>query len=186
MSFEGGHLLRSVHDYFRFLTAGLILGLFTEFLLRIVAGIKPEAFGLAVVFYPVFLTLAFFASRVLDRRIPDAWKADIAHYVLSGLGGLAVEWNLLGNGPGSNAIQIGMWAMWTTFCFGPRVLVRKPALFSGSNRRLWLAFGIVSTILTLSVLVMPARDQKVVVAVLGLTISYVLWSVWLLVMARRG
>ncbi|MFV1996011.1 MAG: hypothetical protein ACC661_11305, partial [Verrucomicrobiales bacterium] len=97
-----------------------------------------------------------------------------------GLGGLAVEWGVLGNGPQSNAFQPGMFGMWTTFCFGPRVLSRPSPPNAKGKRRFWIAFGITAIPLTASILLTPDPKARLVVAVLGLTASYMIWSVWLL------
>ena len=42
--------------YFQFLGIGLILGLFTEVQLKLVAGINPPAFIVALFAYPVIVT----------------------------------------------------------------------------------------------------------------------------------
>ena len=110
--------------YLRFLVIGLVLGLFTEFQLKLIARVNTSAFISALFLYPVILTVSHAAHKFIDRRILSQWKGDILHYMAAGIGGLGVEWVLLGYGPGSNAYQLGMFAMWTTFCFGPRVLTR--------------------------------------------------------------
>lgn len=168
--------------YLRFLIVGLILGLFTEIELKLVAGIKPSAFVPALFLYPIIVSMAFVASRFIDRAVSSRWKGDLLHYVGAGIAGLAIEWILLGNGPGSNAFQLGMFAMWTTFCFGPRILARDPMVGSPRARRFWIAFAIASTLLTIAVLVATGKP-KVVVAVLGLSAAYIMWSLWLLRLA---
>jgi len=171
--------------YLRFLLIGLVLGLFTEIELKLIAGIKPSAFIVAVFAYPVIVSLSYMASRFIDRLVSSTWRADVLHYVGAGLGGLAFEWVLLGNGPGSNAIQLGMFAMWTTFCFGPRVLTRDSRLIEKVSRRFWIAFGIAAAVLTAFVLMASGPDARVVISVLGLSGTYMVWSVWLLILAWR-
>lgn len=173
-------------QYVRFLLFGLLLGLFTEAELKLVAGIKPQAFWIALAAYPVIVSLAYGLSRLLDRLIAARWRADLVHYALVGIGGLSVEWFLLGNGPGSNAFQPGMFAMWTTFCFGPRVLARPAPGIARAKRAFWVAFSVVAVLLTAAVLLTPDPNARVVVVVLGLSASYIVWSLWLLVMAWRS
>jgi len=168
--------------YLRFLVVGLILGLFTEIELKLVAGIKPSAFVPALFLYPIIVSMAFVASRFIDRAVSSRWKGDLLHYIGAGIAGLAIEWILLGNGPASNAFQLGMFAMWTAFCFGPRILARDPIIGSPRARRFWIAFAIASTLLTIAVLVANGKP-KVVVAVLGLSAAYIFWSLWLLRLA---
>jgi len=171
--------------YFQFLLIGLVLGLFTEVQLKLVAGINPPAFIVAMVVYPVLLTLSYAVSRFIDRSISTTWKGDVLHYITVGFGGLAIEWVFLGNGPGSNAFQLGMLAMWTTFGFGPRVLTRTSPLIAKGERRFWMAFGVVGVLLTACILLASNPKARIVIAVLGLSGTYAVWSVWLLVLAWR-
>lgn len=117
--------------YLRFVAIGLVLGLFTEIVFRLIATVNPKAFLAAVFLYPVILTLAYAAHKLIGRVISPQWRGDVLHYLACGLCGLGVEWILLGNGPDSNAFQLGMFGMWTTFCFGPRVLTRESPSSAG-------------------------------------------------------
>lgn len=172
--------------YIRFLLIGLVLGLFTEIQLKLIAGINPPAFIIALAAYPVFVSLSYAISNWIDRRAWTVWKGDMVHYAIVGFIGLAVEWTLLGNGPGSNAIQLGMFAMWTTFGFGPRVLTRISSPIGKGGRIFWWAFAIAGALLTASILTASAPGAKVVVAVIGLSVTYAVWSVWLLVLAWKS
>ena len=174
-----------MHNYLQFLSAGLILGLFTEFELKLVAGVKPATFVLALCIYPVIISLAYAGSRWIDRLVASTWQGDMLHYIASGLGGLIVEWSLLGNGPGSSAFQPGMLAMWTSFCFGPRILIRKSSIIDHQRKRFWIAFGITSVLLTSIVLLIRSAKAKIVIAVVGLSGAYMVWSIWLLGLAWR-
>lgn len=171
--------------FLRFLFTGLVLGLYTEVLLKLIAGANPSAFAGALLGYPVILTLSFGAGRVIDRVIGSPRGADLIHYALCGIGGLAIEWTFLGNGPGSNAFQLGMFGMWTTFCFGPRVLTRTPRMDAALRRTFWRVFTVVAVALAVTVAALPTPAAKVVVAVLGLSGAYVVWSAWLLWIAHR-
>ena len=172
--------------YICFLGIGLILGLFTEAQLKLVAGINPSAFGIVLIAYPILITLSYTVSKFIDRRVSSTWKGDVLHYLFAGIGGLMIEWGLLGNGPGSNAIQLGMFAMWTTFGFGPRVLTRSASTLKSGKLYFWIAFAVVAVLLTLFVLLTPDPKARLVVAVLSLSGTYIIWSIWLLVLAWRS
>lgn len=175
-----------MRSWLRFVAIGLILGLFTEVQLKLVAGVNPPAFLGALFFYPIILTAAYGVHRLIERWFASTWNGDVVHYLASGIGGLAVEWGLLGNGPGSNAFQFGMFAMWTTFCFGPRVLTRDAPLLRSARRWFWLTFAVVALVLTAILLGVRAQNARVVIAVIGLSGTYMLWSAWLLVLAWRS
>jgi len=72
-------------SFLRFVAIGLVLGLFTEFMFRIIAADNHKAFISAVFLYPVILTLAYAAHKLLDRLISNQWKGDILHYLASGI-----------------------------------------------------------------------------------------------------
>lgn len=169
----------------QFLLIGLVLGLFTEVQLKLVAGINPPAFIVALFAYPVIVTVSYAGSRLLDRFVSSTWRGDVLHYAVAGFGGLAIEWVLLGNGPGSNAIQLGMFAMWTTFCFGPRILTRDSPLIKKARGRFWGAFATAAVLLTAVVLLAPSPKAKIVITVLGLSGTYMVWSGWLLILGWR-
>lgn len=178
-----------MRGYLRFLAAGLTLGLFTEFALKIVGGVNPKSFIAALLFYPLIVSAAYGASAALSRALKSVWKADLSHYLLSGTGGLAFEWTLLGNGPGSNAFQLGMFAMWTTFCFGPRILSRRDPQLELSRRRFWRFFAVAAALLTAVGLLVSDPKPRIVAIVLGLSAIYLALSLWLLGLAwrtRRG
>ncbi len=172
-------------SYIRFLSIGLVLGLYTEFIFRVIATSNHKAFGFAVIFYPVILTLAYIANKVINSWSASQWSGDVAHYLVSGICGLGVEWILLGNGPGSNAFQLGMFAMWTTFCFGPRILTRDDPTINNSRRKFWQAFGLTAIVCLVVIVLIKKPDARFVVAVLALSATNIVWSIWLLIMARR-
>ena len=165
---------------------GLVLGLFTEVQLKLIARSHPSAFLSALFIYPVILTVSYGLHNFIDRQISSRWKGDILHYMIVGIGGLGIEWGLLGNGPGSNAYQLGMFAMWTTFCFGPRILTRDSPVIQGARRKFWLAFGLAAVLLTGIVLLTHNPEARIVIVVLGLSTTYIAWSAWLLVLAWRS
>ena len=169
-----------MRHYLRFLAIGLVLGLFTEAELKLVAGLKTSAFLVTLLAYPVLVSLFYGLSRALDRLVSSSWRGDLLHYGLVGVFGLAFEWLLLGNDPSSNAIQLGMFAMWTTFGFGPRVLSRSSPAIERGKRLFWIAFAVAGVGLTAAILLAPDPNARIVIAVVGLSALYGLWSLWLL------
>ncbi|MGH1362173.1 MAG: hypothetical protein ACRBF0_01365 [Calditrichia bacterium] len=169
--------------YLRFLVVGLILGLFLEAELKLVAGIRPATFVYTLFAYPIIISLSYLGSRLLDRIFSSRWKGDIIHYAGTAFFGLMVEWFLLGNGLGSNAFQLGMVAMWTTFCFGPRILTRSGLEGSSPYRKFWRAYVVVGFLVTAGILLVSGTAAKTVIAVVSLSATYIVWSISLLVMA---
>ena len=172
--------------YLRFVLIGLVLGLNAEVQLKLIAGIKPSGFVVALFAYPVILSLSYFFSKAVDRLVSSAWKGDVCHYLVVGLFGLSVEWILLGNGPQSNAFQPGMFAMWTTFCFGPRILTLNSSIVIKAARKFWGVFVVSAALLAVTVLLMADAKVRIVMSVLGLSGIYILLSVWLLTIAWRA
>jgi len=167
--------------YFRFLGTGLVLGLFLEVELKRIAGVNPQGFIVTLFAYPMLVTLFYAWSRMIDKFVISAWRGDILHYVTVGFGGLMLEWIFLGNGPGSNAFQLGMFAMWTTWGFGPRILTRDSLAAGKRHLRFWRAFTIVAIVLTVTILLLPDPKIKLVISIVALTITYMIWSAWLLI-----
>lgn len=174
-----------MRHYLRFLLIGLVLGLLTEAELKLVAGIKPASFPITMAAYPVIITLFYGLSRLLDRVVPSVWIGDLLHYAATGIGGLAIEWTVLGNGPDSNAFQVGMFAMWTTFGFGPRVLARNAAQRVPGRRWFWIAFAVAAVLITAAILLAGTPQAKLLTAVFGLSGTNAVWSLWLLVLAWK-
>ncbi len=172
-------------NYLKFMGIGLVLGLFIEAELKLVAGIKPKGFIVALIAYPILLTLFYAMSRLIDRFISSTWRGDILQYLLVGLIGIAIEWVILGNGLGSNAFQSGMLAMWTTWGFGPRILTRDSPILEKFRKRFWSAFIITALLLVVTVLLTPNPKAKLVISVLALSATYIVWSVWLLIAGWR-
>ena len=172
--------------YFKFLGIGLVLGLFLEVELKLVAGVHPKGFIVTLFAYPMLITLFYAWSRTIDKIVASTWRGDILHYLTVGFVGLAFEWVLLGNGPGSNAFQLGMFAMWTTWGFGPRILTRDSPAAGKRYLSFWRAFIIVAVVLTVAILLLSDPKAKLVVSIVALSITYIIWSLLLLVFGWKN
>ncbi len=142
-------------SYWKFVGTGCLLGLFIEFEFRILGRLNPKALCFAVVCYPMFVSLAYVASRLVDRIVRHQLFADLIHYVGCGIFGLAVEWTLLGNSPWANpkAFQAAMFCMWAAFCFGPRVLLRNADQPSSPRKLVWrllMGYGLLSIVVAVA------------------------------------
>lgn len=136
-------------NYWKYVATGCVLGLFIEAEFRLLGRFNPGAMCFAMICYPIFVSLAYLGSRLIDRFVRHQFAGDLIHYFSSGLFGLAVEWTLLGNSPWGNpkAVQSAMFCMWAAFCFGPRVLLRNAQQRSLPRRLVgWLlaGYGVVS------------------------------------------
>ena len=83
-----------------------------------------------LILFPVFLTLAYFSSRLPDRLVHGRRAQELTHYFVYGLAGLMIEWFLIGLSPWSDpsanplvmfVFQLGMFCFWATVGFAPRL-----------------------------------------------------------------
>ena len=161
-------------NFIKFLAVGYVFALGVEVQYRLLGRFNPKALAAAIFLYPFILSLAWLGGRLIDRMIRRQLTADIFCYFACGVVGLAVEWFFLANSPAANpnASQIGMFCMWTTFCFGPRLLVRGDGSTRSLRRKIWMFFGgyfVVSTVLGLLI---PAPKTRFVVIILTSLVAY--------------
>ena len=174
----------------RFVAVGYIFALGVEIQYRLLGRFNPQALAAAIFLYPIILSLAWLGERLIDRWIRRQLTADIVCYFACGVTGLAVEWLLLGNSPAANpnAFQIGMFCMWTTFCFGPRLLVRDDDSTRSLRRRIWMFFGGYFVLSTVLGLLIPALQARFVVIILTSVAAYLGMNgllLWLMVKQHR-
>jgi len=90
-----------------------------------------------LVLFPIFLTLVFLSSRLINRFIHWEPAQDITYFFVYGFAGLAIEWFLIGlspwSNPGANPIlmfilQLGIFSFWSTVSFAPRLFLNKSDL----------------------------------------------------------
>jgi len=169
-------------NYVRFVAIGYIFAIGVEIQYRLIGRFNPQALVAAIFLYLFILSFAWLGQKVIDKCVSRRLTADIASYVACGLSGLAVEWVLLGNSPAANpnAIQIGMFCMWTTFCFGPRLLIRQDDSTRLLRRRTWQFFGAYFVLSTIIGLLIPAQPTRFVVMILVSVAAYIGMNILLL------
>lgn len=120
-------------NYLKFLAIGTLFSSPVEFTTEVLAKHKAESyFSNLLVVYPVFLTLVFFSSKILDKYFGNGSKRDLAHFCTYAFLGMMIEWCLLGLSPfamlDQNPIavlvfQLGMCSYWATVGFAPRLFL---------------------------------------------------------------
>ena len=169
-------------NFIRFVATGYVFAIGVEIQYRLIGRFNPQALAAAIFLYPFILSFAWLGQKVIDKCVSSQLRADITCYCACGLSGLAVEWTLLGNSPAANpnAIQIGMFCLWTTFCFGPRLLVRKDDSNRRLRKRIWQFFGVYFVLSTVISLLIPAPQTRFVVIILVSVAAYIGMNVLLL------
>jgi len=175
-------------SYWKFVATGCVLGLFIEAEFRLLGRFNPGAMCFAMVCYPMFVSLAYLGSRLIDRFVRHQFAGDLLHYFSCGLFGLAVEWTLLGNSPWGNpkAVQSAMFCMWAAFCFGPRVLLRNAEQRWLLRKLIWwllAGYGVVSIGVAIAI-----RDpqQRFVVILLSTMAVYFVINILLALLAIQS
>lgn len=135
--------------YATFVGIGSLLATTEEFLTVVILrhDVASYIFTLVVLF-PVFLTLVYFSSKLLDRLLPTARGRELVHFFAFGLAGLMIEWFLIGLSPWSNPaanlllmglFQLGMFSFWAIVAFLPRLFLNADERSRRFRRRM-LAF----------------------------------------------
>ena len=115
---------RPVWRWLLFVGAGVVVAAVGEWQYSVlIRGDWANLFG-SMVFNAVYLTGAFIVTRIVFRVLPRR-PAFLVCAALAAVGGLAVEWFLIGNSPWGNpdASQIGMAAYWACMVAVPLLLI---------------------------------------------------------------
>src|SRR6187431_1425256 len=118
-------------SFAKFIGVGSLFATVEEFLTIVILkhDVGSYVFTLIILF-PVFLTIVFFASKLLDKRWHSEAARQFAHFLVFGGAGLMIEWFLIGLSPWSNpdanpllmlGFQLGMFSFWSTVSFAPRL-----------------------------------------------------------------
>jgi hypothetical protein len=126
-----------VKRFLAFVAIGSAFATVEEFLTIVVlrGDFASYVFTLLILF-PVYLSLVYSSSRLIDRFVRREPGRDLAHFLIYGSVGLQMEWFLMGlapwSNPGSNPLlmfgfQLGMFAFWATVATAPRVFLDPQA-----------------------------------------------------------
>jgi len=165
--------------YLKFIAVGLVFALFVEFIYRFIGRFNPKAFGIALLFYPFYLTFAYTISRIADRVIKSPLWANVFCFIFFGFFGLMVEWKLLGNSPSGNpnASQIGMFAMWTVFSCMPRLFTDPEA--PANIKKVVTRFFTANAVITIPVALMLSQPQRFIWSIYSQVVAYVVTMLFL-------
>ena len=133
-----------VAGFLRFVAIGSFFALTSEFLYKFLARFNPGAFMIALVFWPLFVASAFFASKLLEAVLKKRLWVEVSTYLASGLLGLMIEWNVLGNSPSGNpnASQLTMFSIWASAVVAPRLLLCELEGLERLKRQMRTWFGL--------------------------------------------
>lgn len=137
--------------FLAFVAIGSVFATVEEFLTIVVLrhDIPSYVFTLIILF-PVYLSLVYATSRLLDRGFGRGSSRLLAHFLVYGWVGLMMEWFLMGLAPWSNpeappllmlGFQLGMFAFWATVATAPRVFLDPDPSCRRARGRM-LKFGV--------------------------------------------
>ena len=119
--------------FLHFLCIGSFFSTVEEFLTVVVLkrDFASYVFTLLILF-PVFLSIVYFSSKLLDRLFDNDPVRQLAHFLFYGFVGLMFEWFLIGLSPWRDpegnpllmlVFQLGMFSFWATVAFTPRLFL---------------------------------------------------------------
>jgi hypothetical protein len=173
--------LTLMKKFLTFLAVGSFFSTVEEFLTVVVLrhDVPSYVFTLVILF-PVFLTLVYFSSRLLDRLSAREPARELAHYFAYGIVGLMIEWFLIGLSPWSNPeanpflmllFQLGMFSFWASVAFLPRLFTNPQELSRNISRsilKFYLPyFGLVYVV---GLSIPPQPPEKRFLTIIGLII----------------
>lgn len=170
-----------MNKFLKFILVGYIFAMVVEFQFNILATGNIGNFIFTGIFYPVYLTLVYFSSKLIDRIFKSKYKASIVYYLIFGFIGLMLEWFMIGNSPWQNpdANQAGMFAFWVALTFMPRIFTDEEHDVAGLKRgikKIYAAYAIITTIVGL---ILPPAFRIFWLATF-VTIAYLLMNIFYL------
>ncbi len=168
-----------MRKFLAFLVVGSFVSTVEEFLT--VAVLKHD-FGsylfTLLSLFPVFLTLVYFSSRLIDRLVRGRRAQELTHFFVYGLVGLMIEWFLIGLSPWSPSaasnplimfiFQLGMFSFWATVGLAPRLFTNADELSRKTGKTI-LKFYIPYFIVAYLIAFLAPREAKFL-AIIGLIV----------------
>ena len=173
----------------KFIAIGTIFSTVEEFLTVVVLRHDTGSYVFTLlVLFPVFLTLVFYSSRLLDGLFSNEPAREVAHYLVYGAAGLMIEWFLIGLSPWSNpqanwilmlVFQLGMFSFWATVGFVPRLFL-NPAEASVRTRKSIAGFYAPYFLFVYLVAAIAPREKKFGVLIPLILFGYLFLNVFYL------
>ena len=173
--------------FLAFVAIGSFFSTVEEFLTVVVlkGDFASYVFTLLILF-PVFLTLTYFSSRLIDRLVRGHPAQELVHYFVYGLAGLMIEWFLIGLSPWGDpsahplvmlVFQLGMFSFWATVGFAPRLFTQagEPGRRAG---RAILKFYIPYFVVAYIVAFLAPQDMKFISIIGSIVLGYLLLNLF--------
>lgn len=159
----------------KFILVGVLFAQVLEFQFNIQITKNYGNWVFTLIYYPIILLLAYWASRLIDKIIKNKRLADIIYFFSGGAFGLFImEWEIIGNSPTGNpdASQIGMFSFWVAVLFMPRIFTNPDPIYNKLKHKIKVFFGSYAIITIILGFMLP-NPIKSAVVIWGAIIGYI-------------
>ena len=159
---------------FLFIFPTLVVSVSAEIVNQILVKKSFSGFVNTTIVYLVFLIILFYVKKGFNKILKNAFYNTLVWYILLGIFGLFVEWNLLGNSQVQIHGQIAMFTFWASFGIMPTIFSESP--MKTDLQKYFIQYLIVWTCLYLlaGILVNPGLGLLLwVVGSIGLNYFYI-------------
>ena len=129
MKSSGWCIDTSMKTFTTFILAGLLINVPPEIIDQIYVHKTTGGFISTTIIYAVFLGLLFFLKNIFNLLVTNKLANAISWYIILGLFGLFVEWNLIGNSGVAWYGQIVMFTFWGSFAMVPSIFAEEPSFW---------------------------------------------------------
>jgi hypothetical protein len=184
-----------MRKFIAFLAIGSFFSTVEEFLTVLVLKGEVGSFVFTVLFvFPVYLTLAYLAARLLDRLAGSKPRRDLVLFLGCGIAGVLIEWFLIGLVPWRDPratpaivliLHVAMFSFWATVGFAPRLFL-DPGVLSGAIRRGILRFYIPYFVVVYGVAFTIPVELRFLVIIAAIVFGYAFLNLFYLVYFVRS
>ena len=164
----------------KFVLVGYLFAQVIEFQFNVLVTHNYGNWLFALLYYPVYLVVAFFSHRLISKFIRKEWIADVVYLVTWGAIGLfGMEWVIIGNTPWQNpdANQIGMLSFWIALSFMPRIFSNPQPQFDKLKKKIVRYFTAYSILTTAIGLLLP-QSLRLFVLVVCEIVGYTFMNIY--------